>query len=144
MNRLRMDEGDLEPEHALARCDVDQLDALPGEIGERGSQIVDLVGHVMHAGSVAREKTPHGRVGAERGDQLDAAVPDLHRRRLHALLLDTFPMLEPRAEQPLVRPHRLVEIRDGDADVVDSTCLHACDATAGGSRPVAGARYEVC
>jgi hypothetical protein len=28
--------------------------------------------------------------------------------------------------------------------VVDSACLHPGDATAGGSRPVAGARYEVC
>jgi hypothetical protein len=28
--------------------------------------------------------------------------------------------------------------------VVDSACLHAGDATAGGSRRVAGARYEEC
>jgi hypothetical protein len=139
-----MDESDLEPEHALARRDVDQLGALPGEIGERGRQIVDLVGDVMHAGPMAGKKTPDGRVVAERGDQLDAAFADLHRRCLHALLLDTFPVLEPRAEQPLVRPHRLVEIRDGDADVVDSACLHPGDATAGGSRRVAGAPYEVC
>jgi len=125
-----MDEGDLEPENALARCGVDELGALPGEIRERGAYIVDFVGDVMHAGAVAREKTPDGRVGAERGDQLDAAVADLHRRCLHALLLDAFPMLEPGTEQLLVRPHRLVEIRDGDADVVDSACLHPGDATA--------------
>jgi hypothetical protein len=139
-----MDEGDLEPEHALARGDVDELGALPGEIRERGPHIVDFVGDVMHAGAVAREKTPDGRIVGERGDQLDAAVTDLHRRCLHALLLDTFPMLEPCTEQLLVRLHRLVEIRDGDADVVDSACLHPGDATAGGSRRVAGARYEVC
>ena len=139
-----MDEGDLEPEHAPARLGVDQLGALLREIRERCAEIVDLVGDVMHAGAVAREKTPDGRVGAERGDQLDAAVADLHRRCLHALLLDTFPVLEPRAEQLLVRPHRLVEIRDGDADVVYSACLHPGDATAGGSRRVAGAPYEVC
>ncbi len=125
-----MDEGDLEPEHALARRGVDQLGALPGEVRERGPQIIDFVGDVMHTGAVAREKTPDWRVDAERGDQLDAAVPDLHRRCLHALLLDTFPVLEPGTEQLLVRPHRLVEIRDGDADVVDSACLHPGDATA--------------
>jgi hypothetical protein len=28
--------------------------------------------------------------------------------------------------------------------VVDSACLHPRDATAGGSRGVAGARYELC
>ena len=139
-----MDEGDLEAEHALARRDVDELGALPGEIRERCPHIVDFVRDVMHSGAVAREKTPDGSVGAERGDQLDAAVADLHRRCLHALLLDTFPMLEPGAEQLLVRPHRLVEIRDGDADVVDSACLHPGDATAGESRGVGGARYEVC
>ena len=139
-----MDEGDLEAEHALARGDVDELGALPAEIQEGGPHIVDFVGDVMHAGAVAREKTPHGRVGAERGDQLDAAVADLHRRCLHALLLDTFAMLEPGTEQLLVRPHRLVEIRDGDADVVNSACLHPGDATAGGSRGVVGARYEGC
>jgi hypothetical protein len=139
-----MDEGDLEPEHALTRGDVDERGALPREIRKRRPQIVDLVGDVVHAGAVARQKTPDGGVGAERGDQLDAAVPDLHRRRLHTLLVDTFPVLEPGTEQLLVRPHRLVEIRDGDADVVDSACLHPGDATAGGSRRVAGARYEEC
>ena len=144
MDRFRMDESDLEPEDALPWLGVDQLDALSGEIRERCAEIVDLVGDVMHAGATAGEKTPHRRLVAERREQLHATVPDLHRRCLDALCLDALPVLEPRSEQALVRLHRLVEIRDGDADVVDSACLHPGDATAGGSRRVAGAPYEVC
>jgi hypothetical protein len=43
-------------------------------------------------------------------------------------------VLEASGEEALVRAHRFVEIRDGDADVVDSSCFHASDATAAGSR----------
>ena len=38
-------------------------------------------------------------------------------------------MLEPAAEQPLVRRHRLVEVRDRNADVVNPERLHAPDVT---------------
>jgi hypothetical protein len=44
------------------------------------------------------------------------------------LLLDPLPMLERAAEEPLVRPDSLVQIRDRDADVVDPPCFHAGDA----------------
>jgi len=139
MDRFRMDESDLEPEDALPWLGVDQLDALSGEIRERCAEIVDLVGDVMHAGPSPGEKSPDGRVVPERSEQLDATLAHLHRRRFDALLLDALAALEPRTEHLLVRPHRLVEIRDGDADVVDSACFHSGDATAGRS----GERYEV-
>jgi len=37
-------------------------------------------------------------------------------------------VLEPAAEEPLVGLHRLVEVRNSDANVVDSACLHTSDA----------------
>jgi hypothetical protein len=44
------------------------------------------------------------------------------------LLLDRGPVLESAAEEALVRLHRLVQVRNGQADVVDPSCLHAADA----------------
>jgi hypothetical protein len=38
-------------------------------------------------------------------------------------------MLEPSAEDPLVRRHRLVEVFDRNAEVMDPASLHAGDAT---------------
>jgi uncharacterized protein len=135
VNRFRVDERDLEAEHALPWLGVDQLDALPGQIREGRGDIVDLVGDVVHAGAALREKAAHRRIVAERSEQLDAARADLHRGCLHALLLDQLPVLEPGAEHLLVGPHRLVEIRDRDADVVDSSRFHAVDATPAAPRP---------
>jgi hypothetical protein len=40
-------------------------------------------------------------------------------------------MLQRAAEEALVGPNRLVEVRDGDADVVDTSCLHAAMLSAG-------------
>jgi len=123
-----MDEGDLEPEHALSRLGVDQLGTPRGELGERYADVVDLVGDVVHAGAALREEPSDRRVLAERRQQLDAAGADAQGGRLDALLLDPGPMLEPAAEEPLVRPHRLVQVGDRHADVVDPSCLHSVDA----------------
>ena len=73
------------------------------------------------------EELADGRVVAERGEQLDPARADADGRRLDALLLDALAMLDAAAEEPLVRSHRLVEVRDRDADVMDAACLHAGD-----------------
>ena len=81
-------------------------------------------------GPALREKPADRRVVAERREKLDPVVTDADRRRLDALIVDARAMLEPTAEEALVRAHRLVEIRDGDPDVVDSPCFHAVDATA--------------
>ena len=124
-----MNERDFEPEHPLPRLGVDQLRAGLGEARERGGDVVDLVRDVMHAGAARSEELADRRVVAEGGQQLDAAVADPHRRRLDAVLVDTRAMLEPAAEQALVRLHRLVEVDDGDADVVDPAGLHGFDAS---------------
>lgn len=128
MNGLRVDEGHLEPEHALPRLGVDQLDALRSELGERRADVVHLVGDVMHTGAALREEAADGRVLAERSHQLDATVADAQQGRLDALLLDGGAMLEPAAEEALVRLHRLVQVGNGHANVVNPSCLHAADA----------------
>src|SRR5256886_6365233 len=49
VNRIRVHERDLEPEHPLARLAVDQLGAARSEVGGSGPHVVDLVRDVMHA-----------------------------------------------------------------------------------------------
>ena len=94
----------------------------------RRADVVHLVGDVVHSGPAPREEPADRRVLAERRQQLDPALADQKQRRLDALLLDRGPVLEPAAEEALVRLHRLVQVRDGQADVVDPSCLHAVDA----------------
>jgi hypothetical protein len=137
VNGLRVHEGDFEAEHPLPRLGVDQLGAARRELCDRRTDVVDLVRDVMHAGPAFGEKLPDRRIVAERGEQLDPVSTDADRRRLDALVVHPRAMLQAAAEQALVRTHRLVEIRDGNADVVDSSCFHANDATAAGSRAAA-------
>src|SRR5439155_22155576 len=68
---IRMDEGDLEAEEPAARPLVDQLRALRGARAQRLAHVVDLVRHVMHAGTALGEKLADGRLVSERGQQLD-------------------------------------------------------------------------
>ncbi len=132
MNRFRMHERNLEPEHPLPRLLVDQLGAACGELGDRGSYVSNLIRNVMHARASQREKPSDRRVVAERREQLDPALAHADRRRLDTLLVDARPMLEAAAEQALVRTHRLVEIHDCDADMVNPSRFHVSDATAVG------------
>ncbi len=87
----------------------------------------------MQPGPTACEELADRRVVAECGEQLDPALADAHRRGLDALVVDACPVLEAAAEEALVRPHRFVEILDGDADVVDASCFHPGDAIRCGS-----------
>ena len=124
-----MDERDLEPEEAAPRPGVDQLGALLREVRESCSNVGDLVGDVMHSGAPLREEAPDRRVVAERREQLDPARADADRRGLDALFLDALAMLESSTEEPLVRRHRLVEVRDRDSDMVYPERLHVLDVT---------------
>ena len=72
----------------------------------------------MHARAALGEEPPDRRLGPERAQQLDAALAGAQRRGLDALLLDGLAMLEPRAEELRVGRDRLVEVGDGDADVM--------------------------
>ena len=73
-----MDEGNLETEEPFARLLVDQFGSGAGELRERGAEIADLVGDVMHARPALREEAADRRVVAERREQLDPAVADAH------------------------------------------------------------------
>ena len=125
-----MHERDLETEHPAPWRRVDQLGAARRELGERRADVVHLVGDVVNPRATLREEAADGRVVAERCEQLDAAVADPYRRGFDPLLLDTLTMLEPTAEESLVRRDGGVQIRNRDADVVNGPCLHRRDATA--------------
>ena len=99
------------------------------EIGFEGGQVIG--GFVATAAAEELERALHEdgpRVVAQRGEKLDATLADAQRRRFDALGLDRGPVLETGAEEMLVRPNRFVEIRDGDADVVDASRFHPGDA----------------
>jgi hypothetical protein len=132
VNGFRVHEGDFEAEQPLARLRVDQLRSLLPKACERRANVVDLVRDVVHPGAALREELPDGRVVAERGQELDTALAEAHRRGLDALVLDAGAVLERAAEEALVRLNGLVEVGDGDSDVVNSACLHPRDAIAGG------------
>jgi len=116
-----MDESDLEAEHAAPRRLVDQLRTRFREMGERGADVLDLVGDVVHSGAAPREEAADRRVLAEGAQKLKPALADPNRRRLDALFLDARALLEPCAEQALVRVERSVEVLDRKADVVHRT-----------------------
>jgi len=137
VNRFRVHERDLEPEHPLPRLAVDQLGTSCSELGDRSPHVVHLVGDVMHTRTARRQEPPDGRIVAERRQQLDPAVANADRRRLDALIVNARAMLEATAEETLVRTYRLVEIHDGNANVVDSPRFHVSDATAAGWEAVA-------
>src|SRR4029077_2280030 len=77
---LRMDEGDLEAEHAAARRLVDQLGARVREMREGGADVIALVGDVVHAWAARGEDPTHGRLVAERAEQFEPAFPDADGR----------------------------------------------------------------
>jgi hypothetical protein len=114
-----MDERDFQPEHAATRRFVDQLGTHTGEMGERGADVRDLVRDVVHPGAALREEAADRRVVAERAEELEPAFAHANRRSVDALLLDDGAVLEPRAEEALVRVERAVEILDRHADVMN-------------------------
>ena len=128
-----MHEGDLQAEHPPPRLGIDQLGAMPGEVSKDDSDVLDLVGNVMHAGTAVRDELPDRRVVSERCEQLDAAPADAHGCRLDALVLDASSMLELTAEEAFVRRDGLVEIGDREADVMDPAGIHWADRTGGGA-----------
>jgi len=102
MDRIRVDEGHLEAEQAGTRLRVDQLGTLFRKLGERGTQVVHLVGDVMHPRAALRQEAADRCVLAERFQKLDASVADSQRRRTHTLFVDRRLMLDLGAEEPLV------------------------------------------
>jgi hypothetical protein len=119
-----MDECDLEPKEALPRRLVDQVGPFGREPPELLEDILDLVGDVVHARAAVCEEPADGRLLTEGGKQLDPARTDEHRCGLDTLFLDTGPVLELGAEQALVRVDRVVQVVNGDAEMMDAADAH--------------------
>jgi len=124
-----MDEGDLEAEQAWTRRVVDEVRTGIDELGERGPDVVHLVGDVMHSRPSLREETPDRRLGSERLEQLDATVADPNRGGTNPLVWDGRAVFDLGAEQLLVGRERRIEILDRNTQVVDAVGLHAGEAT---------------
>ena len=125
MHSVRVDESNLEPEQAALRLLVDQLGTLGGQVAQGHAHVVHLVRDVVHSRPALGEELPNWSFIAERGEQLDAARADAKRRRLDTLVGNRLPVLDLGAEQPLVGRDRLIEVGDGDAEVVNTARLHA-------------------
>ena len=124
-----MDECDLEAEEALARTGVDQLGAGGREAVELRVHVFDLVGDVMHAGPALGEELADRGLVPERREQLDAPCSDEHGRGLNPLVVDLGTVLELGPEEPLVRLNRLVQVVNGNAEMMDAAGPHGTDAT---------------
>ena len=124
MDGVGMDESNLKPKEAATRLSVDQLRTRARKISERRADIVHAVRNVVHPGATLREELADRRVRAGRRQQLDSATAYEHRRRFDALIRELVAMLQPAAEEPLVRADRLVEVDHGNAEVVDTARFH--------------------
>lgn len=119
-----MQEGDLEPEGAAPRQLVDDRRAFGHELRELALDVVDLEGDVVHPRSAAEEELANGRVGPERGEQLEPAAAQAERCDLDTLVEDRLSVLEASAEGALPGLDSLVEVADGEAEVVDTANVH--------------------
>src|SRR5215211_2256608 len=122
---IGMEKSDLEPEQPAPRGLVDELHARPRETCDLVGDVVDLVCDVMHARAAARQEPPHGGVVPRRRQQLDPRLADEHRRRLYSLVADCVTVLEHGVEQSGVARDGVVEIYDGDPDVMHPAIAHA-------------------
>src|SRR5579871_115325 len=118
--RLRVDERHLESEEAVTRLLVDQPGAVGAQPGELGSHVVDLECDVVHARAAAFEEAADGRVGPERGEQLDAIGAHAQRGGLDTLVGNGLAMLERRAEERRPVLDGGIEVVDGHAEVMDA------------------------
>ncbi len=120
-----MHESDLHAEETGARDVVDHVHTLSRQVGESTWQIVDGVGDVVHPGAAPGEEPAHRSVLSQWREQLDAALTQPNGRRLDALRLERVTALDLGSEQPPVRVDRLVEVLDGDSEMVNPLRLHA-------------------
>ena len=129
MYGIGVNERDLEAEQPAPRPVVDQLGTFGGELVDCGADVVDLKGDVMHPRAASGEKPSDRRLVAKRGEELDPPAADSERRGLDTLVGNGLAMLQARPEEPLVGGKRLIEIIDGDTEMMNPTRLHAADAT---------------
>ena len=104
--RARVQERDARAADAGARLLVDQRACRPRlSARERRVDVGHLVGDVVQARALLGEELAHGRVRAERREQLDVVLADVEQHRLDALLGDDLAVgeLEPEARRGRAR-----------------------------------------
>ncbi len=114
-----MQEGDARAADPDAGALVDQLHARLLQARQGRVDIADLVGDVVQAGALLREELAHGRVLAERREQLDVILADIQEHGLDALLLDDLAMRDLHPEAVAPQRERGLDLRDRNADMVD-------------------------
>src|SRR5919197_1798318 len=112
-------ERDARAAYAGARRLVDQPQAALAQRRQGGLDVGDLVGDVVQARAALGQESPHGRVAAQRAQQLDVVLADVEQHGLDALLVDHLAMCERHAVVALVQRDRRFEVLDGDSYVVD-------------------------
>jgi hypothetical protein len=123
-----MDERHFQTEEPLARPLVDESGARAGKLDQGRVEIAHLVGHMVHAWTTPAEEAADRRVLAERLEKLHPPAADLHRGRAYALALDRRSVLDLCPEEALVRSEGVVEIFDGNSQMMDPPCPHQADA----------------
>ncbi len=68
--------------------------------------------------ALAQEPADHG-LGVERRQQLDVTVTDVEQRRVDALVRDRLAVYERHPERVTIERQRRIEVRYGDADMID-------------------------
>src|SRR5438094_9276382 len=118
-NALGVDKADPGPVGARPSHLVEQLRAGGARLLGRTPDVIGGVGNVVHGFAAILEELFHTGVRIDRHDQLDPALPDRDHRDLDTFTLEALPSRRAQPQPPLVDPNRLVEIADGDPDMVD-------------------------
>src|SRR5437879_8082425 len=112
-----------EPEPGAVRAGpgnlIEQLRAGGAGLLQGSSDIIGGVGHVVDGLTAILEELVDLGLRIERHDQFDPALADRDHRDLDSFALQALPARRSQTQPALVDPNRLVEIADGDPDMVD-------------------------
>src|SRR4029077_14709581 len=125
-----MDEADPGTVCPRPRHRIEQLGAAIGGLLEGGPDIVAGVRDVVDGFAAILQELLHTGIRIERHDQLDPALADRDHRDLDAFALEPLASRRAQPQPALVDPNRLVEIADGDPDMVDPA-QHGVDSKRG-------------
>src|SRR5690606_7685646 len=105
----RVQEGDAAAADAGPRLGVDQLDTARLELVQAAVDVLNPVGDVVQAGSLAGEELADRGALGERAQELDVAGPDVEQDSLDPLFLDGLAVRHRHAERLAVQRDRAVE-----------------------------------
>ena len=104
---------------------VYETDAARLESLKRGRDVVDAKGDVVKARTAFLEVPRDWRARVGRFQQFEGRPAGGNEMRADFLGRDVFWRLDVEAQRVAIERQRLVEVRDGNADVVES-CFHSC------------------